>query len=144
MVLSLPSGWEVDDLGPSNIVDDFEVQGEDSERKLVITLRKETLGQLQLDLRLVQSLAVTSEPIILDLPLPTAENLNRLKGFYSIFQKRSARSQVSFASSSLCLCAMPFALTAKHLLFLIQVSVLPWLTSTALWIHPLQLGPLFS
>ena len=95
VVLSLPSGWEVDDLGPSNIVDDFEVQGEDSERKLVITLRKETLGQLHLDLRLVQSLAVTSEPIILDLPLPTAENLNRLKGQFLLHLSEALRAESS-------------------------------------------------
>ena len=93
VALSLPAGWEIDDLGPANVVDDFEVQGEDAARTLVATLRKETTGRLQLDLRLRQALASTAEPLVLDLPLPAPENLNRFKGQFILHLSDALRAE---------------------------------------------------
>ena len=78
--MSLPGGWEVDSVKPQNLIDDFEIKGAENEQTLEITLKKETLGKLHLQLHLRQALDPTTSPVDLNLPLPDPENLNRFKG----------------------------------------------------------------
>lgn len=93
VTMSLPDGWEVEELGPTNLVDDYEIKGEGASRTLVTTLRKETMGLLQLHLRLRKPLVSAEGPVVLDLPQPASENLNRFKGQFLLYLSEALRAE---------------------------------------------------
>jgi hypothetical protein len=95
LAMSLPEGWEVEDIGPKNAIDGFEIQGDASDRTLTATLRKETSDQLQLQVQLRKPLAAIDAPVVLNLPLPSKQNLNRYNGQFILYVSEALRAETS-------------------------------------------------
>ena len=93
LAMSLPEGWEVEDIGPKNTIESFEVQGDAGDRTLTATLRKETSGLLQLQVQLRKPLTATDAPVTLNLPLPKKENLNRYSGQLILYVSEALRAE---------------------------------------------------
>ena len=78
--MSLPDAWDVETIQPESQIEDFEIQGEGTERHLIVTLRKETKGKFILNAELRKNEANITDPLVVNLPRPDATNLNRYKG----------------------------------------------------------------
>ncbi len=80
LALGLPEPWEVLDIGPAGIVDDYQLAGEGEARTVNILLKREVLGELGLTLTARAPRSAPDAAVDFRLPLAAAEHLRLYSG----------------------------------------------------------------
>lgn len=92
--LNLPEPWEVVSLGPSNLVDDYQLTGKGPGRMLNILLKREVTGNVQLALHARAPRKAPDEPVKFVLPKADAKNLRLYSGQLRLHLADRLRAEV--------------------------------------------------
>ena len=92
--LNLPEPWEVVTVGPSKIVDDYQLTGKGANRQVNILLRKEIIGNLRLQIRARTTRKAPEEPVKFVLPKPDPKNLQLFSGDLMLLLAERLRAEV--------------------------------------------------
>ena len=92
--MGLPGPWEVEQVGPAELVDDYQVSLVDGVRELQILLKKEQTGPFELDLTARAEREAGAEVLDFALPLPAAGGLQSYQGQLMLYLAEQLRAEV--------------------------------------------------
>jgi len=94
LALSLPEPWEIDSIGPANLVDDHQLSGNGPARKVNVLLKREVTGSIRLSLAAHMPRTAPDAPVDLALPLADAANLRLYSGQVLLLLADRLRAEV--------------------------------------------------
>jgi len=92
--MAFPEPWVLGTIGPAELVDDYQVQGEGRTRMLAILLRQEMIGEFDLTLAAHADRAQPDEAAAFVLPLPDAKDLQLCQGQLMLLLADQLQAQV--------------------------------------------------
>jgi len=92
--MQFPEPWEIERLEPEELVDDYQLNREDSLRQLHILLKKEQWGRFELELVARADRDRPDESVDLRLPLPEAEGLQSQQGQLMLLLTEQLQAEV--------------------------------------------------
>jgi len=92
--MNFPEPWKIESLGPTDVVDDYQLKGKGDQRLLHILLRKENTGSLTLQLSAAADRAQADAPVAFKLPLADENNLQLYQGQLILLLADQLRAEV--------------------------------------------------
>ena len=92
--MNLPEPWKVESVGPDALVDDYQLKGEGDERVLHVLLRKENLGQFDLNVVAGAERLEAEGDLDFILPLVDANNVQSYRGQLMLLLADHLRAEV--------------------------------------------------
>ena len=94
LAVNLPAGWNVDSVGPADLVDNHQVAGEGPARSLAILLKREVIGDISLDLSAGADRTAPDAPVDFALPTADVKDLRLYSGQVVLYLADSLRAEV--------------------------------------------------
>ena len=94
LTMNLPEPWEITSLGPSKLVDDHQLTGQGSDRKLTILLNRELSGSFQLQLVARAKRDQPQADVNFVLPLADPQNVHLYSGQLLLYLPEQLQAQV--------------------------------------------------
>lgn len=92
--MSLPEPWEIESVGPAELVDDYRLNGSGRTRVLHVLLRREKIGEFELTLAAAADRAEPEGPVDFVLPLADANDLQSYQGQLVLLLADQLQAQV--------------------------------------------------
>jgi hypothetical protein len=92
--MNLPQMWEIESLGPDNIVDDYQVEGQGQYCRLNILLKSEKTGDFVLDIAARSDRQQPDSIVDFSLPKPDSNNLHLYEGQLILALAEQLQAQV--------------------------------------------------
>lgn len=92
--MNLPEPWDIETVGPDDLVDDYQFMGEGDTRTLHILLRREKIGEFELTLAARTERTEPQEPVNFVLPLPDVKDLQLCQGQLILLLADQLQAQV--------------------------------------------------
>ncbi|MCE5277985.1 MAG: hypothetical protein ABFD92_01040 [Planctomycetaceae bacterium] len=92
--MTLPEPWEVQSIGPADVVDDHQFSGKGDTRQLNILLKREILGNVSLNLQARRPRAKLDDNVAFALPQPDKTNLRHYAGQFVLYMPAHLGAQV--------------------------------------------------
>ncbi|MBL7184919.1 MAG: hypothetical protein ISS70_01225, partial [Phycisphaerae bacterium] len=95
--MNLPEPWEIQSVGPAELVDDYQLKGSGDTRVLHILLRREKIGEFELTLAAEAERTQAEGPVDFVLPLADANDLQSYQGQLLLLLADQLQAQVQEA-----------------------------------------------
>ncbi len=92
--MNLPEPWKVESVGPDTLVDDYQFKGEGDARVLHVLLKKENLGQFDLNIAAGAERIEAEGDVDFILPLVDANNVQSYRGQFMLLLADHLRAEV--------------------------------------------------
>ncbi len=92
--MNLPEPWEIDSVGPAELVDDYRLNGSGQTRVLHVLLRREKIGEFELTLTAAADRSQPEGPVDFVLPLADANDLQSYQGQLMLLLADQLQAQV--------------------------------------------------
>ena len=95
--MNLPEPWEIESVGPAELVDDYQLKGAGEKRVLSVLLRREKIGEFELTVAAEAERDDAEGPVDFALPLADANDLQSYQGQLLLLLADQLQAQVQEA-----------------------------------------------
>jgi hypothetical protein len=92
--MDFPEPWELETVGPAELVDDYQLTGQGATRTLHILLKREMIGDFELTPTARAARAAPQQPVNFVLPLPEAKGVQLAEGQLVLLLAEQLQAQV--------------------------------------------------
>ena len=96
--MDFPEPWEIETVGPDQLVDDYQLTGDGASRTLHILLKREMIGDFELTPTARAERAEPQQPVNFVLPLPEAKDVQLAEGQLVLLLAEQLQAQVQQAN----------------------------------------------